>query len=233
MPSMVSPPMSRSRFPCRTARGSPRRPGTGGWESSAACRSSARPASSIPFPLGLDSLHPSRHRRRAGGRSSRVIAANRLGQRRRGAAAASRPAGHPSCLDKGDFAGGVLKYLRRHPVPALDAGRGLRQAHQAGAGIARPPFRPLPGDFAFLAELAGSRAGARHPRRQHGEGGAGPRPRRRRRSCRGGRVGGPWRRSADAGQAPVAPNVLVVDRAGAVRRPVPEGPLRASSGRHG
>src|SRR5579862_6336386 len=36
-------------------------------------------------------------------------------------------------IDMGDFAGGTLKYLRRHPVRRLTVGR-LRQARQAGAG---------------------------------------------------------------------------------------------------
>ena len=41
----------------------------------------------------------------------------------------------------GDFAGGLLKYLARHPVPRLTIAGGVAQDEQAGAGASRPAFQ--------------------------------------------------------------------------------------------
>ncbi|WP_313885569.1 cobalt-precorrin-5B (C(1))-methyltransferase [Fodinicola feengrottensis] len=46
-------------------------------------------------------------------------------------------------LDMGDFAGAVLKYLRRHPVPRLTRRRRNRQTLQTRRRPPRPAFRPL------------------------------------------------------------------------------------------
>ncbi len=59
-------------------------------------------------------------------------------------------------LDMGDFAGGLLKYLRRHPVPRLTIGGGHRQDDQAGAGRGGSAFGALAGRF-----RAAGRAGRR------------------------------------------------------------------------
>ena len=52
-----------------------------------------------------------------------------------------------SLIDMGDFAGGMLKYLRRHPVPRVSACRGVRQDDEAGTGSPRPSFSEEPGGF--------------------------------------------------------------------------------------
>ena len=65
------------------------------------------------FLRGLDPLHPPRHRRGAGRRSHPC-------RRRTGSTSEARGAGPLRAarhrpIDMGDFAGGTLKYLRRHP----------------------------------------------------------------------------------------------------------------------
>jgi cobalt-precorrin-5B (C1)-methyltransferase len=40
----------------------------------------------------------------------------------------------PAMLDMGDFAGGLLKYLRRHPLPRLTVGGGFAKLTKLGAG---------------------------------------------------------------------------------------------------
>ena len=48
-------------------------------------------------------------------------------------------------LDMGDFAGGLLKYLREHPMPKPHHRRRLRQADEARAGRARSALVALRG----------------------------------------------------------------------------------------
>ena len=48
-------------------------------------------------------------------------------------------------LDMGDFAGAVLKYLRRHPVPRLTVAGGIGEAGQARRRPPRPALRPVAG----------------------------------------------------------------------------------------
>ena len=48
-------------------------------------------------------------------------------------------------IDMGDFAGGTLKYLRRHPIAAPHHRRRLRQARQARRRGHGSPFRPQRG----------------------------------------------------------------------------------------
>ena len=64
-------------------------------------------------------------------------------------------------LDMGDFAGGLLKYLREHPIPKLTIAGGFAQADEARAGRARPAFLALGGGSRFSR-----RACARRGRRR-------------------------------------------------------------------
>ena len=63
-------------------------------------------------------------------------------------------------IDMGDFVGGTLKYLRRHPVRAPDPGRRLRQARQARRRPSRPAFEPQPGRCARHSPACSAELGA-------------------------------------------------------------------------
>ncbi|ALN71782.1 cobalt-precorrin-5B (C(1))-methyltransferase [Aureimonas sp. AU20] len=63
-----------------------------------------------------------------------------------------------ACLDMGDFAGGVLKYLRRHPVPALTLAGGFAKLTKLAQGSLDLHSGRSQVDFAFLAELAATTA---------------------------------------------------------------------------
>ena len=58
-------------------------------------------------------------------------------------------------LDMGDFAGAVLKYLRRHPVPRLSIAGGIGKLAKLAAGHLDLHSARSQVDFGFLAELAG------------------------------------------------------------------------------
>ena len=58
-------------------------------------------------------------------------------------------------LDMGDFAGAVLKYLRRHPVPRLTIAGGIGKLAKLAAGHLDLHSQRSQVDFAFLAALAG------------------------------------------------------------------------------
>ncbi|PRX38110.1 cobalt-precorrin-5B (C1)-methyltransferase [Meinhardsimonia xiamenensis] len=58
-------------------------------------------------------------------------------------------------LDMGDFAGGLLKYLRRHPVPRLTIGGGPGKLTKLGQGAMDLHSARSQVDFAALAEAAG------------------------------------------------------------------------------
>ena len=62
-------------------------------------------------------------------------------------------------LDMGDFAGGLLKYLRRHPVPRLTVAGGIGKMTKLGQGALDLHSGRSQVDFAQLAEMAGT-AGA-------------------------------------------------------------------------
>jgi cobalt-precorrin-5B (C1)-methyltransferase len=57
-------------------------------------------------------------------------------------------------LDMGDFAGAVLKYLRRHPVPRLTIAGGIGKLAKLAAGHLDLHSQRSQVDFAFLAALA-------------------------------------------------------------------------------
>ena len=112
-----------------------------------------------------------------------------------------------SMLDMGDFAGAVLKYLRRHPLPRLTVAGGFAKMSKLAAGHLDLHSGRSQVDTAFLADLArrgrrGRRAGAAGRRGQHGPGGAAAEPGRRRAPGRprrdagaGGRARGAARRA--------------------------------------
>jgi cobalt-precorrin-5B (C1)-methyltransferase len=62
-------------------------------------------------------------------------------------------------LDMGDFAGAVLKYLRRHPIERLTVAGGIGKLAKLAAGHLDLHSGRSQVDFGFLAELVGS-AGA-------------------------------------------------------------------------
>ena len=57
-------------------------------------------------------------------------------------------------LDMGDFAGGMLKYLRRHPVPRLTIAGGFGKLVKLGQGAMDLHSSRSQVDHAALAELA-------------------------------------------------------------------------------
>ncbi|MDV6013730.1 cobalt-precorrin-5B (C(1))-methyltransferase [Haloechinothrix sp. LS1_15] len=64
-------------------------------------------------------------------------------------------------LDMGDFAGAVLKYLRKHPVPRLTVAGGFAKMSKLAAGYLDLHSQRSQVDLGMLAELAD---GAGHPR---------------------------------------------------------------------
>jgi cobalt-precorrin-5B (C1)-methyltransferase len=64
-----------------------------------------------------------------------------------------------SLLDMGDFAGGVLKYLKAHPIPRLTLAGGFAKISKLGAGHLDLHSGRSQVDMPFLADLAG-RVGA-------------------------------------------------------------------------
>lgn len=62
-----------------------------------------------------------------------------------------------ACLDMGDFAGGLLKYLRNHPIPRLTIAGGIGKMTKLGQGALDLHSGRSQVDFAALANLTGSR----------------------------------------------------------------------------
>ena len=72
-------------------------------------------------------------------------------------------------IDMGDFVGGTLKYLRRHPVPRLTLAGGFAKLAKLAAGhldLHSSRSRVDPAMLAALLADAGARAGRRLPRRR-------------------------------------------------------------------
>ena len=156
-----------SKSPSPEARGSPSAPGTRGSASSAACRSWARPASSFPIPV------PPGSTRSTAGSMSRAPAvaptsAPRPGTPPRRAIRALYGLPDHALIDMGDFVGGLLKYLRRHPVSRLTLAGGPAKMTKLAQGLL---------GFAFEARRR-RLCGARRARRTRGRFGV---------ACRGDR----------------------------------------------
>ena len=62
-----------------------------------------------------------------------------------------------ACLDMGDFAGGLLKYLRSHPIPRLTIAGGIGKLTKLGQGALDLHSGRSQVDFARLAETAAKR----------------------------------------------------------------------------
>ena len=123
-----------------------------------------------------------------------------------------------ACLDMGDFAGGLLKYLARHPVPRLTVAGGIGKMAKLAQGAMDLHSGRSQVDFARLARLA-ARAGA-DPAAVSSVAAAGT-------ALAALAAAGPGLAQAVAedalavvrrtlGEAPVAAEVIVVDREGQV-----------------
>jgi cobalt-precorrin-5B (C1)-methyltransferase len=64
-----------------------------------------------------------------------------------------------ACLDMGDFAGGLLKYLRRHPIPRLTLAGGIGKLAKLAQGAMDLHSGRSQVDLARLAELADPEGG--------------------------------------------------------------------------
>ncbi len=124
-----------------------------------------------------------------------------------------------ACLDMGDFAGGLLKYLARHPVARLTLAGGAAKLAKLGQGAMDLHSSRSQVDFARLAALAGA-AGVEGAERIAAANTvlqalqeAGPQAPALAEAI--GRSAAAAARKA-LGEAPVAVDVLVCDRAGGV-----------------
>lgn len=63
--------------------------------------------------------------------------------------------GEEDCLDMGDFAGGVLKYLRKHPIPKLTIAGGIGKMTKLAQGASDLHSGRSQVDFAALAKMSG------------------------------------------------------------------------------
>jgi cobalt-precorrin-5B (C1)-methyltransferase len=129
----ASHPTSRSRFPSRTAPNWRSRPGTRGSASSAAFPCSAPPASSIPSPARPGSTRSTAASMSPAPRGlPHVLGATGSTSEKTAQEFYTLP--DIACLDMGDFAGGLLKYLRAHPVPRLTIAGGFAKLTKLAQG---------------------------------------------------------------------------------------------------
>jgi cobalt-precorrin-5B (C1)-methyltransferase len=63
-------------------------------------------------------------------------------------------------IDMGDFVGGMLRYLRRHPVDRLSIAGGVAKMTKLAQGLLDLHSRRGAVDLGFLAELAGAKGGS-------------------------------------------------------------------------
>ena len=125
-------------------------------------------------------------------------------------------------IDMGDFAGGMLKYLRRHPVPRVTIAGGFAKMTKLAQGLLDLHSRSGAVDLAWLAERL-REAGAE--RRRRGAARTPTRrwkcwrlPRHRPSARRCGRAHA-WQTAAKALRgATIALEIIVFDRDGAARR---------------
>ena len=156
----ASSPTSRSRSPFPAAKPRAKRPGTRGSASSAGFRSWARPASSCPISCSawIHSIHSGIDVARAAGLEH---VAGSTGNTSEAAVRELYALPDIALLDMGDFAGGLLKYLRDHPIPNLTIAGGFAQAREARAGRARPAFIARRRWTVISSRVLAARAGAR------------------------------------------------------------------------
>jgi cobalt-precorrin-5B (C1)-methyltransferase len=127
-------PMPKSRFPFPAAKRWRQRRSTAVSALSAACRSSAPPASSCPIrarPGSIRSIRGIDVARAAG--LTHIAGATGASSE----AAAQKLYGLPeiALIDMGDFVGGMLKYLRRHPVPRVTIAGGVAKMTKLAQGL--------------------------------------------------------------------------------------------------
>ena len=177
----------------------------------------------VPYSCSswIDS-HPARRRRRPGGRARSTWPGAPARPRER---VVAELYGLPedALLDMGDFAGAVLKYLRRHPVPRLTVAGGIGKLAKLADG--HLDLHSGRSQVSFeLARRAGAPAPAASPTLVEAVRGGEHRARRaaacaRRPACRWATW---WRpapgrpRSGVLRGAPVEVDVVVIDRAGTI-----------------
>ena len=113
-------------------------------------------------------------------------------------------------LDMGDFYGGLVKYLRRHPVPRLTIGGGIGKLAKLAQGAVDLHSGRSQVDFAALAAIAGIPAVAQANTVLEAYSMAGP-P-----LAQAVAEGALDQARTLIGVAPVAVDVIVIDRAGAI-----------------
>ena len=123
-------------------------------------------------------------------------------------------------LDMGDFAGGLLKYLRQHPVPRLTIAGGIGKLTKLAQGAMDLHSGRSQVDFARLAELA-ARAGADARK-------VAPQVARANTALEALQIAGPQLAEAVAAEAaeviadvlrgaPIAVEIIVIDRQGTIQ----------------
>ncbi len=164
--------MPISKSPFRTARKSQQRPSTDGSVLSAACRSSARPASWCRIRA--------RHGSPRSIRASMWRAPQELTHIAGATGASSEAAVRKlyglsdiALIDMGDFVGGMLKYIRRHPVPRVTIAGGVAKMTKLAQGLTDLHSKRGEVDRALLAQFARAAGGSEElccadRRRQHG-----------------------------------------------------------------
>ena len=105
-----------------------------GSASSAACRSSAPPASSCPIPARRGSTRSISGIDVARAAGLTLVAGVDRQHLRGGGAEAPRSA-RDALIDMGDFVGGMLKYLRTHPVPRVTIAGGVGKMTKLAQGL--------------------------------------------------------------------------------------------------
>ena len=113
-------------------------------------------------------------------------------------------------LDMGDFVGGLVKYLRRHPVPRLTIGGGIGKMTKLAQGARDLHSKRSKVDFAALADMLGDARLARANTALEAYEIAGKRMAGKIAEKALGEV------CAMLGDAPVSADVVIVDRAGRI-----------------
>ena len=179
----AAPPTPRSRSPFRAAKRSPPRRSTAGSALSAACRSSAPPASSCRIPArrgSIRSIAASTWRAPPG--LTHIAGSTGANSE----AAVQKLYGLPeiALIDMGDFVGGMLKYVRAHPLPRVTIAGGVGKMTKLAQGLTDLHSKRGAVDHALLARFAQAAGGSAELVRAHLRG----------QQCRGGLCAGAGRR---------------------------------------
>jgi cobalt-precorrin-5B (C1)-methyltransferase len=111
----------------------------------------------VPYSCAawIDSIHRGIDVARAAGL---VHVAGATGRASEAAVRAHHGLADTALIEMGDFAGGMLKYLRAHPVPRVSIAGGVAKLTKLAQGRLDLHSRRGPADLAALAELAGKPA---------------------------------------------------------------------------